>query len=453
MQKKLLFIIVTRTDSLEANNALLFSAIVRALRLNEQHQQPESAHFQLNMAAQAHESLPVEELDDILYLIEEGFLEEDEDLNNQIADIAVEVSRDEENPACFKCNVCGKACKSRRGLTRHSNSKHPDVSSSSGVATSASTAAPKCSSSSADELSRQKLHPLQLKTIVLKCAEKLSSDECFPSNLREKFSKGFFAFTNEDAVELWSKLRKVIDNFNGDAEKFYSGFFSLLVVNVLPSKFDESFVTNTLMSEVANLLLSHMSGVENFDVTKAPEPLSAKEEKSLQYLAGFILHKLYSKFLYSGKAKSTCQQIISILHACKVENDDTQTLINARDRGGLWKVNKQIERVFLQSELLFRARTASFKTKLACEDLVEEILKDSSVLSNYNNICLNASLKISKEVSLDLLEHMVTIYFRVRTFSYAKDIREKHKVSKKQAKKRSLRTEIKKSSSSADKGH
>ena len=129
--------IVTRTDSLEAKNALLFSAIVRALRLNEQHQQPESAHFQLNMAAQAHESLPVEELDDILYLIEEGFLQEDEDLNNQIADIAIEVSRDEENPAGFKCNVCGKACKSRHGLTRHSNSKHPVVSPSSGVTMSA----------------------------------------------------------------------------------------------------------------------------------------------------------------------------------------------------------------------------------------------------------------------------------------------------------------------------
>ena len=76
------------------------------------------------MAAHAHESLPVEELDDILCLIEEGFLEEDEDLNNQIADIVIEVRRDEENPAGFECNVCGKACKSRRGLTRHSNSKH-----------------------------------------------------------------------------------------------------------------------------------------------------------------------------------------------------------------------------------------------------------------------------------------------------------------------------------------
>ena len=156
---------------------------------------------------------------------------------------------------------------------------------------SVSTAAPKGSSlsSSADELSRQKLHPLQLKAIVLKYAEKLSSDECFPSSLRDKFSKGFFTFTTEDAVELWSKLRKVIDNFNGDAEKSYSGFFSSLVVNVLPSNFDKSFLTNTLMSEVANFLLNHLSGAENLNVTKKePKPLSATEEKSLQYLPGFI---------------------------------------------------------------------------------------------------------------------------------------------------------------------
>ena len=405
--------------------------------------------------AASHESLPVEELDDILYLIEEGFLEDDDDLNKQIEGIALEVTRDEENPSGFKCDVCEKACKSRRGLTRHSNSKHRDVTSSSVVTASASTAAPKppSSSSSADELSRQKLHPLQLKTIVLKCAEKVSIDECYPSSLREKFS--VFTFTNDDAIELWLKFRKVIDSFKGDAEKFYSGFFSLLVVNVLPSKFDESNATNTLMSEVANLLLNHLSGVEvgNLDGTKEPKSLSAKEEKSLQYLAGFILHKLYSKFFYSRKGRSTYQQIISILQACKVESDDTQTLINARDRGGLWRVNKQIERVFMQAELLFRAKTASFKTKLVCQDLVEEILKDSLVLYDYNDICSNSNLKINKEVSMDLLEHMVTIYFRVRTFSYAKDIREKHKISKKQAKKRSLRTEIKKSSSSTDKGH
>ncbi len=73
------------------------------------------------MAAHKHKSLPVEELDDILYLIEEGFLEEDEDLNNQIADISIEVSMGKENNTGFICSVCGKACKSCRELAHHSS--------------------------------------------------------------------------------------------------------------------------------------------------------------------------------------------------------------------------------------------------------------------------------------------------------------------------------------------
>ena len=406
------------------------------------------------MASEANESFTFdEELDDILYMIEEGFLDEDENFIKEIEGIVMEATEDEKYPAGFECHVCGKTCKSRRGLTRHTNSKHRDAGFTSSSSTLSNVSQnPSSFFSAEDQATCEKLHPLQLKAIVVRSADKICSDECFPSSLRDKFTKGLFNFTNDDAVDLWRKLKSVIDNFKGDAEKFYSGFFSLLVVNILPSKFEESFLTNTLMAEVGNLLLSQLSGGKNKDTIKEPKSLSEKEKKSLQYLSGFVLHKLYSKFLFSNKCR-THQQNISILQACRVGNDETQTLINARDRGGLWKVNKKIEQVFLRSELLFRARTASFTSAIACEDLVEEILKDSSVLSSYHDICLSANLEVCKEVGVDLLEQMMTMYFRVRTFSFAKDIREKHKISKRSAKKRSLRTEIKKSSSSTDKGH
>ena len=163
-----------------------------------------------------------------MYLINEGFLEEDEDLNSQIEDIAIEVTRDEENPAGFECNVCGKACKSCRGLSRHTNSKHRHVTSTSDAPVSSLSGAAQTSSSSncsAVEIRRQKLHPLQLKAIVLKCADESLQMNAFHRFLQEQFSKGLYIFTNDDAVELWSKLRKVIDSFKGDAEKIYSGFF------------------------------------------------------------------------------------------------------------------------------------------------------------------------------------------------------------------------------------
>ena len=177
------------------------------------------------MAANAKETLPVDELEDILCLIEEGSLEDDDELN-EIEDLMMEGASDEANHADFKCSDFEKMCKSRRGQTRHSTSQHGDISSS-GLIVSPLTASkiPSSSSSSSGNFIHQKLHPLQLKSIVLECAENVSMDECFPSRLREKFSKGSFIFTNYDAFELWSRLKNVVDDFSGDAEKFFSSFF------------------------------------------------------------------------------------------------------------------------------------------------------------------------------------------------------------------------------------
>ena len=135
------------------------------------------------MAANAQESLPVDELEDIVCLIREGLLEDDDQLNEQIQEIVREVDLDETNHAGFKCSDCGKMCKSRRGLTRHSRSKHGDISSSgltvsplttsknspSSSSSSSSTgnfvhpSSSSSSSSSSGNFVHQKLHPLQLK--------------------------------------------------------------------------------------------------------------------------------------------------------------------------------------------------------------------------------------------------------------------------------------------------
>jgi len=52
-----------------------------------------------------------------------------------------------------------------------------------------------------------------------------------------------------------------------------------------------------------------------------------------------------------------------------------------------------------------------------------------------------------------MLEDMLTLYIRVRSHSFAKDQQQLHKKTKGETKTRSLRTEIKKASSSLDKGH
>ena len=125
----------------------------------------------------------------------------------------------------FKCAQCDKICKSQRGLTRHVNVKHfvknsDDAANASDLGTTASV--------DSEEISMRKFHSLHLKVIVLKCAGKLSEDKSY-RDTRVNFSKENFQFSNKDAYELWKKLRPVIDDFNGGAERFYSKFYSLLV--------------------------------------------------------------------------------------------------------------------------------------------------------------------------------------------------------------------------------
>ena len=122
---------------------------------------------------------------------------------------------------------------------------------------------------------------------------------------------------------------------------------------------------------------------------------------------------------------------------CKRDSDDTRTLINAKDRGRLWRINETVQNIFIACEKIFRL---VFKYS----ELVQEMQANSIIISNYDSLCYVIELKVNKELSLNLLESMLELFVKVHTFSFARDIKEKHKVKNKKTKARSLRTEIKK---------
>ena len=85
--------------------------------------------------------------------------------------------------------------------------------------------------------------------------------------------------------------------------------------------------------------------------------------------------------------------------------------------------------------------------------MVSELLKTPSVLFHYNKLRNETEGKVSKEVAFNLLEHLLTLYIRVRTFSFVKDQHELHSIKSRRKEARSLCTEIKQASSSRDQGH
>ena len=98
------------------------------------------------------------------------------------------------------------------------------------------------------------------------------------------------------------------------------------------------------------------------------------------------------------------------------------------------KVCKKMQDIFVECEILFRTKNSTYTSSLLCKDLVTQSLKNITINSNLNDI-LSVDIHMKREFRINLLEHILTLYFRVRAFLFAKDVREKHKAAHK-----SLRT-------------
>ena len=59
---------------------------------------------------------------------------------------------------------------------------------------------------------------------------------------------------------------------------------------------------------------------------------------------------------------------------------------------------------------------------------------NSIIISNYRSLCYNIEPKVNQELILNLLESMLELFIKVWTFSFARDIKEKHKVENKKKK-------------------
>ena len=79
--------------------------------------------------------------------------------------------------------------------------------------------------------------------------------------------------------------------------------------------------------------------------------------------------------------------------------------------------------IFIECEKIFCARTSTFQTSIDSTSLVTEMLQNCHLVSSYKLICYGVEPKVPDEICFNILEKMLMLFTRVRTFSYAKDIR------------------------------
>jgi hypothetical protein len=264
----------------------------------------------------------------------------------------------------------------------------------------------------------EKLHPFNLRKMVEASAKVLSIDECFPDDYREQFNN--FIFTNDEAVELFHLFENVISDFEGDKECFYSQFFELCFDNDHIIKKLSTDHGTLLLHELANHVLHHLSG-KKLDSSVEAKTITEKERSGIQYLSGYVFHKTYCKLRMNKNYHTSVflQQSAEILRQARVE-DESQRLISIKNRGGLWTLHKDVEKMFMEVENYFREKTAIFVTKINYKQFVDSLITNAIVYSNYKNIYTSTDAAVDKENADNLLEVLLGLYIRVRSFSFAK---------------------------------
>ena len=177
-----------------------------------------------------------------------------------------------------------------------------------------------------------------------------------------------------------------------------------------------------------------------------PKAISDKELGGLQYLSGYVIYKFLKKTRNSPKYKSDVNQaIIGVLETLIEEEHTSQRLIETQSRGGLTAVKEEIQKIFENAERLFKVHTSSSTVfKIDTRAITNGLLINTEVVSLFNSLIEDSGVAIDPEVTDNMLENMLNLYFRVRSFSYAKDVTNKHKFALKKKKNKALRKDIKK---------
>ena len=327
------------------------------------------------------------------------------------------------------CSECGKKYKTRGGFERHKAAKHSQKQNT--------------------QASKAYFTPNILYQIVTSTLVNLQGNKVFSASLRKEFMNYGFEIPQEDASEF-CELKTIYEAFrkNKNAEKLYGAYYAKVPLNA--TRFFKGLSRNasTLLStKVADGMIAHCkreasaeSGECNLAVT-----LSEKEKAGLQYVGGYVLHKLHKKHSFSSSAES--QQAMSILKAGKQEtNTESQKLVSVLNRGGLWSITGPAQKIFIKTEHYFRQSTSkSGLQKIDVVDIAQKSMKDCDVISNFNLLLSDAEFNMDSHVCKDVLHSIVSLYVRVRSFSFARDKIQRHKIQAKQGKSKALRKEISRS--------
>ena len=284
------------------------------------------------MAKSSEDFISGEDYDCILAWLSEDILNDDDDVSSEVTGIIQKA--EENNSQGYQCDICSKLCKSKQGLSRHKNAKHKTENASSPE-----------SSSTVSKTPESLLHPLTYRKYVLESAKKLSTDECYSETTMKAFKD--YTISIEENLICYGYVKDSIAKFKGDGEKFYPLFYKCVSdrANRYPRLSRRCSVL--LGYEVANHVLSHLAGSKKCDEKQyQASELDSREKNVVTYLSGYVFSTLYRRLRTSRSRNDLSAQYMSLLSSGKCSEEaavrDDETLVSAKNRGGLWRVKPEV---------------------------------------------------------------------------------------------------------------
>lgn len=362
-----------------------------------------------------------------------GVLEEEEDLDEHFREAAADV-----HPLSVTCPHCPKKCKSKSGLKRHITVKHKDKTE-------------ETEETETDKPENRDLLTVETyASIVGNAKVKLRDSKIYPKVNRDEIWS-YNCNTLQSSTPKFSEIQGLYIQLakSGNAERFYAAFYASIVLHASGHFVGLSRNSATLLcSKVADCLLTHSKEKAETHTCEPLTKLSDKEKSGLQYIGGYVLHKLHNKHKQASKTLEN-DHAISLIMAGKWDNPigEDQRLTTTLNRGGLWKITRNAQSVFERTEHYFREATRKTSLKnIPLANIISRSMHDVTVVASHSAMLADSEVEISSHVAKDVLHNIISLYVRVRSFSFVKDVIQKHKIRLKQLKSKALRKDINRSS-------
>ena len=147
--------------------------------------------------------------------------------------------------------------------------------------------------------------------------------------------------------------------------------------------------------------------------------LNGKERHGLRYIGGFFLHKLHKKFKNSKNwAEDVPQKCMSFLCAGRLldteDSNPTQSVFALINRGGLWRINSNMETILLTAEKCFQNETKMLVGhRIDFMQILQSSMENKTVQRNIHDLADSAELEIDINLAQDFTKSILELYIRV----------------------------------------